>query len=120
MNFVIHYHITETDHYDFMFEKDGTLLTWRIGLDDYRKIINGEPASAIRIQDHDRKYLNYQGPVSCGRGHVKLIDSGEYKHIGDNLYFLHGEIVSGSLVIKAGNKGNDIFILTPGTGKDNE
>ncbi len=113
MNFVIHYHNTETDHYDFMIEKDDTLLTWRIGLDDYKKMLNGDPASAVKIQDHDRKYLNYQGPVSCGRGNVKLIDSGKYKVLGRNNFFLQGEIISGTLVIETADEGNDRFILTP-------
>jgi len=120
MNFVIHYHSTETDHYDFMFEKEDTLLTWRLGLDDYKKMLNGKTASALRIQDHDRKYLNYQGPVSCGRGHVKLIDSGKYKVISNNIFLLHGDIVSGNLAIEAGNEGKDRFTLTPGTMKDHE
>jgi hypothetical protein len=120
MNFVIHYHSTENDHYDFMFEKNDALLTWRIGLDDYRKMLNGEPASAVKIQDHDRKYLNYQGPVSCGRGHVKLIDSGKYKEISNNNFFLHGDIVSGNLAIETGNEGIDSFTLTPAAGSDYE
>lgn len=112
MKFVIHFHSTETDHYDFMLEKDDFLLTWRIDLIEYNKMLKGEQASAVKIHDHNRKYLDYQGPVSCGRGHVKLIDSGEYRLSGSSIFSLQGKILSGTLTIKAGNNGNDIFLLT--------
>jgi len=111
MRFVVHFHITEIDHYDFMLENDDILLTWRIDLAEYNRMLKGEPASAVKIHDHSRKYLDYQGPVSCGRGYVKLIDSGEFKSSGADSFFLYGKILSGTLVIEEGIDGNDKFLL---------
>lgn len=58
------------DHYDLMLERDGTLATWRVA----------SPAldGARRIQDHRRAYLDYEGPLSEGRGEVRRIAAGTY------------------------------------------
>lgn len=36
----------------------------------------GETAKAQRIQDHRPKYLEYEGPISRNRGHVRRVSSG--------------------------------------------
>jgi hypothetical protein len=60
-------------HFDLMVERDvgGALITAR--LKDW------PPQAPTRIEplrDHRRAYLDYEGPVSNGRGHVKRIEEG--------------------------------------------
>lgn len=78
MRFVIQKHskVGEKTHWDLMLEEAESLLTWRITAlpDDSNKTING-----IKIFDHDKKFLNYEGPVNKGLGQVKIEDSGEYE-----------------------------------------
>ena len=118
MKFVVHFHSTEIDHYDFMLENNDILLTWRIDLHEFNRMLKGEPASTVKIHDHSRKYLDYQCPVSCGIGHVKLIDTGEYKLIDEKIFILNGRILSGTLTIEAGIDGNDKFLLIPSAAED--
>ena len=59
-----------------MLEETESLLTWRVTAlpDDSNKTING-----IKIFDHDKKFLSYEGPVNKGLGQVEIEDSGEYE-----------------------------------------
>lgn len=64
-------------HYDLMLEdpETGDLRTWAI---DEEIQANLElPARALPA--HRRIYLDYEGPVSRGRGKVTRIDQGRYK-----------------------------------------
>lgn len=66
-------------HWDLMFEFAGALRTWAV---------ESEPASpgeidARRLDDHRLAYLEYEGPVSGGRGTVTRWDAGEYSLTGD-------------------------------------
>lgn len=81
MKFVIHHHRTVPDHYDLMFEQGESLLSFRIAEDDIGALIDGRHVTAEKIQDHRKDYLSYEGPVSCDRGHVEIVDSGEYRLI---------------------------------------
>ncbi len=78
MKFVIHHHITKPEHYDLMIEKDDVLHTWQIPEKLFQEFINGNQIEIEQIQDHRKKYLNYEGPISCDRGMVKIYDTGEY------------------------------------------
>ena len=60
------------DHYDLMLERDGALATWRLASAD----VTGP---AVRIDDHRLAYLDYEGPVSDGRGEVRRIEAGTYE-----------------------------------------
>ena len=62
-------------HWDLMLAVDGTLKTWAL---------DAEPAatrsiSATQLDDHRLAYLEYEGPVSGGRGHVTRWDHGSYE-----------------------------------------
>lgn len=61
-------------HWDLMLEQDGRLRTWRL---------LGEPqagavVAAESLPDHRIDYLDYEGPVSGGRGSVRRLEAGEY------------------------------------------
>ena len=58
-----------------MLEADGALRTWRLGT---------VPAAGVttpceQLADHRHAYLEYEGPVSGGRGCVKRVMSGDYE-----------------------------------------
>ena len=60
-------------HFDLMFEiSPGSLLaTWRSAAWPIR-----EPTSVTRLPDHRRIYLDYEGPLSHDRGHVRRLIGG--------------------------------------------
>jgi hypothetical protein len=112
MKFVIHYHLTEKDHFDFMLEEDDSLLTWRIEPHLFEDLKKGLAIESQQISSHRKEYLNYQGPISCGRGSVKLVDSGSCKKTGGNSLFLSGKIFHGNLNIQEMNSAHKIFIFS--------
>ncbi|MBI3408409.1 MAG: hypothetical protein HY040_08635 [Planctomycetes bacterium] len=73
--FVILEHDHPELHWDFMLEMDGILKTWRLGSPP---VIDGDAIAATPLPDHRLLYLDYEGPVSGGRGTVKRWDGGEY------------------------------------------
>src|SRR4051812_11331615 len=74
MRYVVLHHEGFGDaHFDLMFESapDSSLMTWRAT--DW-PLAAGDVV--IRIGDHRRAYLEYEGPVSNDRGHVRRIAAG--------------------------------------------
>lgn len=74
MRYVILHHTGWVeDHFDLMLEvdADGALETWRL---------DGFPAaeSITPLPAHRRAYLEYEGPVSRNRGHVRRVAAGQY------------------------------------------
>jgi DNA polymerase Ligase (LigD) len=70
--FVILDHDYPFPHWDFMFESRDRLRTWRL---------LSEPAPGLTIAapalgEHRTAYLDYEGPVSGGRGRVVRWDAG--------------------------------------------
>ncbi|HUY93483.1 MAG TPA: DNA polymerase ligase N-terminal domain-containing protein [Pirellulales bacterium] len=82
-------------HWDFMLEADGVLKTWAL---------SQEPAgqseiAAEMLADHRLAYLDFEGPVSGGRGTVSRWDRGTYRLVsrqeGEWIVELLGERLSG-------------------------
>jgi hypothetical protein len=69
------------DHWDLMFEWAGALRTWALA----SAPASGASGTAIPLPDHRIEYLDYEGPVSGGRGEVGRWDGGEYQLVA------HGE-----------------------------
>jgi hypothetical protein len=71
---VLHHTGVEDPHYDFMFETSPTsqLVTFRLP-----RWPLFENVSAIKLRDHRRAYLDFQGDISIGRGHVQRVDEGD-------------------------------------------
>jgi hypothetical protein len=61
-------------HWDLMLEAGDVLRTWRLAETPQP----GRPVRAELIGDHRRAYLDYEGPVSGGRGSVTRWDAGEF------------------------------------------
>lgn len=97
--FVILEHDWPTLHWDFLLEAGAALRSWRL---------RSEPASgtvmlAEAMPDHRSIYLDYEGPVSGGRGTVKRWDGGTFEWIDDRVdrveIQLHGHIFGGRAVL---------------------
>jgi len=113
MRFVIQHHITENEHYDIMFETEGSdmLLTWQIILSYMDLLLKGAAIKAERIRDHRKHYLDYEGPVKSSGGSVKIFDSGYCRTLlkeNDKFEFeLNGKKLAGNIML---NKiDNNIF-----------
>lgn len=58
-----------------MLESKGALATWAL----VREPATGQPIPAHVLADHRATYLDYEGPVSGGRGTVRRWDRGSYQ-----------------------------------------
>lgn len=76
--FVILHHLAPTgEHWDFMLEQENALATWQLVSEPVNR--GSCPIECVRIHDHRKHYLTFQGPVSGGRGIVTRIDQGRYE-----------------------------------------
>lgn len=66
-------------HWDLMLEQDDALATW--AMDAF--ILEQRSVSALRLPDHRKAYLTYEGEVSRQRGHVTRVASGTYEIVSD-------------------------------------
>jgi hypothetical protein len=77
--FVIHEHSgCGPTHYDLMLEDGPVLATWQIPVCPF-PIGQEGGVSATKLPDHRKRYLDYQGPISRGRGEVRLVEKGTYE-----------------------------------------
>lgn len=72
--FVLLEHRWDGVHWDFMLERGEVLRTWAVDA----PIVAGEEVPARSLPDHRAAYLDYEGPVSGGRGTVKREAAGTY------------------------------------------
>jgi hypothetical protein len=72
--FVILEHDHPVLHWDLMLETGAVLKTWRLAAPP----LAGCTITALYLAEHRRDYLDYEGPVSGGRGRVKRWDRGVY------------------------------------------
>ena len=62
-------------HWDLLLERDDTLVTWAL----LEEPGAGRVVQAERLPDHRTAYLDYEGPVSNGRGSVQRWDAGDFQ-----------------------------------------
>jgi len=67
-------------HWDFLLARNHApaATTWRL----LRTPCVNEPIAAQALPDHRLLYLDYEGPVSGGRGSVQRLDRGEWQESG--------------------------------------
>jgi hypothetical protein len=75
--FVILTHDHPKLHWDFMLEQEGALRTWRLA----QEPDSSDSIEAEQLADHRIAYLDYEGPVSGGRGEVRCWDRGHFEVI---------------------------------------
>ena len=100
--FVLLEHDHPTLHWDLMLEVGEVLWTWRLDADPCL----GTPCRAIRLADHRRSYLEYEGPISGNRGMVKRVAGGEYAWIEETMgrlvISLDGQHLRGRISLERG------------------
>jgi hypothetical protein len=102
------------EHWDLMIEQDGVLLTWR--LERHPETLTDGPIPATRIADHRTAYLTYEGPVSGGRGRVRIVDAGtvdmvRYDHDALRLVFA-GRVLAGRCTLTRVATDDDTWLLS--------
>src|SRR5712692_5038328 len=103
--FVILEHDQPALHWDLMLEAGEVLVTWRLAAPP-------SPAQAVRAQrlaDHRKAYLDYEGPVSGGRGTVTRWDDGTFEWLED--------VDECKVVRLAGKRVNGTFRLERSSGE---
>lgn len=75
--FVILTHDHPFLHWDLLLEQEGVgaLRAWRL----LAEPLSAPTIDAEPLADHRALYLDYEGPVSGGRGHVVRWDTGDYE-----------------------------------------
>ncbi len=70
---VLHHSAVDPPHYDLMLETEpgSDLATWRF---EHWPI--DQPAAIVRLRNHRRLYLDYEGPIAGDRGAVSQLASG--------------------------------------------
>ena len=108
--FVILYHqmpdgCERPAHWDLMLEADGALWTWALP-----EPKPGLTCIAERLADHRLFYLDYEGPISGGRGTVTRWDAGDYEVVEENeqrlVVTLTGGRIAGTLTIEQEERKN--------------
>jgi len=61
-------------HWDLMLEAGSILRTWRLEA----PLSHGQPIAATAVFDHRLLYLDYEGPISGGRGQVVRRERGTF------------------------------------------
>lgn len=77
--YVILEHDYPERHWDLMLEAGSALRTWRL----LQCPTTGADVEAQPLPDHRLHYLDYEGPISGGRGSVTRWDYGTFKSIHD-------------------------------------
>lgn len=72
--FVILEHDHPQLHWDLMLEAGSVLRTWRLAAPPFPS----EEIAAVAVFDHRSLYLDYEGPISGGRGRVVRWDGGAF------------------------------------------
>jgi hypothetical protein len=78
LRFVILHHTgCDRPHWDWFFEESQALVGWRVYHDPTRQAKDG--LVLFRQGDHRKHYLDYEGPLSAGRGQVRRVAAGVYR-----------------------------------------
>ena len=97
--FVILEHDHPELHWDLMLETGTVLRTWRLA----QPPTAGGAVAAMALADHRLHYLDYEGPVSGGRGTVRRWDCGEYEEGDGGTFNLRGARVHGKARLTRGD-----------------
>ena len=100
-------HDFPTLHWDFFLEAGDSLRSWRILHEPTPHQSFSTEAEAIA--DHRLLYLDYEGPVSGGRGHVRQIDAGTFEWLQDTpealQVHLYGRQFQGGITLQESESG---------------
>jgi hypothetical protein len=112
--FVILEHDHPWQHWDLMLEWGEVLRTWRLLAAPQL----GQTVAAEALGDHRKLYLDYEGPVSGGRGTVRRWDAGDYQWLSAEpatealSFVLQGQRLRGQARLERTSEGRWTFTLT--------
>lgn len=108
--FVVLLHDHPVIHWDFLLEDGETLRTWRLPNDPCQRGV----MPAEEIAPHRRLYLDYEGPVSGGRGTVRRVGAGiaNVSETSAGLIVLDALLLAGALADGAAGSRWERFELT--------
>ena len=114
--FVLHAHCSNgPDHYDLMIEQGRALATWRLA-DRPDALPPRAAMPAEKLADHRAAYLEYEGPVSRGRGEVTRLDKGncDVHQTSSGLWLIrfHGQILRGRFQLEHVGPGAEQWRFT--------
>lgn len=103
--FVLLRHTRTTDvHWDLGLDVGEVLVTWQIHENPERLMRSPAALPARRIHDHRRIYLEYEGAISGGRGHVTRVDRGSWQSLEQSAtrwrIRLMGQILEGVFMLE--------------------
>jgi hypothetical protein len=110
-------------HCDLMFETGDSLATWALATlpsdwqasfgDPQLKFDSNNAVDAERLPDHRQAYLDYEGPVSSGRGSVRRLDQGTYATGSEPYEFVvAGGILRGTILLQPPSEHHECWRLT--------
>lgn len=110
--YVILEHDHPSWHLDFMLEMPSALRTWRL---------HGTPSLGVKIRaepigDHRLAYLDYEGPVSGGRGSVKRWDAGDYELVSESPEIVVVDLKGMNLMGRAVIEKRGVFVFQGAVG----
>lgn len=97
---ILTHHTSDGTHWDLMLQWGEVLKTWSLSrpADQYGSTLEGTP-----LPDHRIIYLDYEGPLSDGRGEVCRWDSGRFallEEAADHLLLkLEGKRLAGTYAL---------------------
>ncbi len=110
---ILHHEIDGGEHWDLMLERGEVLVTWQLLRDP--SAARCLPIPARRIGEHRKAYLEYQGPISGHRGHVRRVDAGtvEFEEFtsGKCLMTLRGVLLYGAYSLALGENGGNHWVF---------
>lgn len=99
---ILHHLLDDSEHWDLMLEQGEVLLTWQLLRDPTDP--SNFPIPALRIGDHRKAYLNYEGLVTGNRGTVRRVDSGTVEFEENTPQYhrvvLHGDRLRGTFLLR--------------------
>ncbi|UCG31870.1 MAG: hypothetical protein JSU68_09405 [Phycisphaerales bacterium] len=114
--FVIQHHqLPDGEHWDLMIEAGDVLWTWQLGRPP--QALGRDPVPALRIGDHRKAYLTYEGPISGDRGTVRIAERGTCRVLEETKPLLRLELqgrkVTGRFELRRQDAESDRWVLAP-------
>ena len=94
---ILHHRTAANEHWDVMLETDTALTTWSIP--PQLPIGASFVCESVRLPDHRKHYLDYEGEITDNRGTVSRIDTGTYEWLSQATFFFHGAVFTGTLAV---------------------
>jgi hypothetical protein len=109
--------LPDGEHWDLLLEQEETLATWQLNAKPSGP--RALPIAAVRIPDHRKKYLVYEGPLRDGRGFVIRFDHGRYRVLEQDdqrwLFYLTGQVLFGRFcLVRSPDDPPEAWVLTSG------